>query len=388
MNYTNLPDRSRCVGCMGCATACAKGVLCASYDGDEHMYPSLRDGGKMCVDCGRCVSKCPVLKNGRPVGRTARKGVYAAWAKDCELRARSASGGAFAALARDLLDRGWLVWGAESIGFDVRHVCVDDVRDLSRLQGSKYILGDMTGVYARVAGQLREGRNVLFSGLPCQCAAMRLAAEGVECGSLLLVDLVCGGVPSLEPRDVYRRLRRDVVSVVSYRDKSGGWKSRRFKYRLRVREASGRETDEGPYNALTLGFTSEIFRRESCGDCQFAGQGRVSDLTLGDFWGIEDFPEEHFGGISCIVANSAKGAQALRDAAGRLCLHPADYADLEKGNPRVECGNSPVFARRLKKFLYLVFFRVQRFLPLPGILLHIAFMVMDRASKVLRGRKA
>ena len=388
MNHVNLPDRSRCVGCMGCVDACAKGVLYASFEYDRHLYPARRDGGKMCVDCGSCVSRCPVLKDGWPGRRPGRAGVYAAWAKDRELRAKSASGGVFAALAHSLLERGWLVWGAESVGFDVRHVCVDDVCDLSRLQGTKYILGDMSGVYARVVGQLRTGKNVLFSGLPCQCAAMRLAAEGIEGDSLLLVDLVCGGVPSLEPRDLYRKLHPEVASVVSYRDKSGGWKSRRFKYRLRVRDAQGMETDEGPYNALTLGFNSEIFRRESCGDCKFAGQGRMSDLTIGDFWGIEDFPEEHAGGISCVVANSEKGAQALLDVAGRLCLHPADYAILKKGNPRVENGQTPVRARGLKTLLYRMFFRAQRFLPMPGLILAIVFSVMNRVCNVLKGRDA
>lgn len=383
MNYTNLPGRSRCVGCMGCVTACAKGVLCASYDADQHLCPLVRDGGKSCVDCGRCVSKCPVLTNARPEKRAGEPSVYAAWAKDDTLRSQSASGGAFIALAQYYIGLGWLVWGAVLEGFSVHHECANDMDGLRRMQGSKYVLGDMTGVYAAVASQLCQGKNVLFSGLPCQCAAMRLAADGMRhAGRLILVDLVCGGVPSQEPCDIYRRTHPHAVAAISYRDKKDGWKSFGFRYRLRVRDASGREIDEGSFNALTFGFVSGIFRRNSCTECLFSGDGRCSDITIGDFWGIADYPSEHPNGISCVVANTASGECAIVEATG-LVAHRKDYESLKKGNPRVERIYSKVCGLGLKRFLFRAFFRVRAVMPLPIILLRGTFKVINAACSLL-----
>ena len=341
----------------------------------------------MCIDCGKCLSKCPVLKNGCPEKRIGTPSVYAAWAKDDTLRSQSASGGAFIALAQYYMGLGWLVWGAVSEGFTVHHVCADDMSGLHRMQGSKYVLGDMTGVYATVASQLRQGKSVLFSGLPCQCAAMRLAAEGISNGGqLILVDLVCGGVPSREPCDIYRRAHPNVETVISYRDKKGGWKSRGFRYRLRVRDTAGLEIDEGPFNALTFGFASEIFRRNSCTECLFAGDGRCSDITIGDFWGISDYPSEHPNGISCVVANTAFGERAIAEVTG-LVAHRKDYASLKKGNPRIERSCSKVCGLRFKRFVFRAFFRVRAIMPLPTILLRGTFKAINVFCSPLKRRR-
>ena len=378
MNYRLLPDSKTCTGCMGCVDACPRGVLHSEYDNQGFLVTSIEEREKTCIDCGLCLSACPVLElKKEDCGNRQTHQVFAAWSCNRAIRAKSASGGFFAALAVEMLQQGWLVWGAAIDGFQVKHVFISSPDELSALQGSKYAHGDMSGVYRTVVTQLQNGSNVLFSGLPCQCAALRLAIRGLNCdGRLIIVDIVCGGVPSNVPTKIFRKLYPDAVSVVSYRDKDEGWKSLGYHYRLKVRTNSGNVESVGQKNPITYGFVKEIFRRSSCDNCAFSRLERRSDITIGDFWGINEFKDEHYEGISGVMVNTPFGMNVLKSLQ-TIVLHSADIKAFSKFNHRLMCSKGAVANKEFKRRMFILFFAVKECIWLPTIILRMLFRFFE-----------
>ena len=156
-----------CTGCMACADSCHHGTLSITLDRDG-FYQIAIDKDK-CVECGLCSKACPVL-NPSPVDKEQIElsKPYAVWCTDEPLRKASASGGAFAAIAKAFLEKGAIVYGAAIDGFEIHHRRIDKKEDLHKILGSKYQHSRMDGLYRYVTKDLREGRIVLFSGFSCQ----------------------------------------------------------------------------------------------------------------------------------------------------------------------------------------------------------------------------
>lgn len=233
----------------------------------------------------------------------------------------SSSGGAFSLIARDVLARGGVVYGhAFVMPTKVECVRVGSASDLPRLRGSKYVQSDMGKIMRDVLADLRAGREVAFSGTPCQVAGLRafLDAKGMPADRLLLIDIVCHGVPSPEffadcMDWEYRGSRLDEVR---FRDKREGWgcgggttTTTPILHRLVTRDRAFSPETSYYYKRFLAG---DIYR-ESCYLCPYAGGTRPGDITLGDFWGID---HEAAGldprrGISLVIANTAKGKAAV-----------------------------------------------------------------------------
>ena len=186
-----LIEGSECSGCAACCDACARDAITLSVDAEGFLYPKV--DSKKCVECGRCVQVCPSSSPDLPRQPLA---VYAAKAKDEELRLESSSGGAFSLLARQILSKGGKVYGAafDRSDWSVRHIGVENEGGLGELRGSKYLQSRVIGVYRNVKANLMSGFPVLFSGTPCQIAALRHYL-GRSYDSLILVDVVT--IPSI-----------------------------------------------------------------------------------------------------------------------------------------------------------------------------------------------
>lgn len=259
--------------------------------------------------------------------------------------ARASSGGAFGVLARPVLAAGGVVFGA-ALDDDgaVRHIAVEDAEGLERLQGSKYVQSDTRGVYAQVADVLAEGRRALFSGTPCQCAALvaYLTSKGVmssleTAGNLIVCDLICHGTPR---QDLFRahqewlatRLRADDGAVHGYRfrSKRQGWGLYYYYYYYyrggRRHEVCEESVNDPYYWAFLKGLTY----RPSCYRCAFATPERVSDFTIGDYWGIE---RAHPGfsdprGVSLVLVNTAKAERYFDCTCATSCVWLASTFEL------------------------------------------------------------
>ncbi len=330
-------DMGSCTGCGACRNICPKEAISMREDPEGFEVPAADP--EKCTGCGLCVRACPVITE-RENPNTCRA-VYAARAKG-EDRMQSSSGGIFPVLAREILSGGG---AAAGVGFtqDGRGACfllAETEDELDRLRGSKYLQASPGQIYRQVKSCLEQGREVLFTGTPCQVAGLK-GFLGKEYPGLYTVDLICHGVPS--PK-AYRRFLNTVlettgnagagVEEVSFRKKSEwGW-SHSFYLRLDngyVFSKARSETD------WYKGFLSGLNCRRSCGQCRFQQIPRIGDLTLGDFWGIE--PEKDDGkGTSLVLINSPQGEKLYKRAASGAVWEKTDLGKAKEKNGNLTAG--------------------------------------------------
>ncbi len=164
-------EKRDCCGCAACADLCPASAIAMKPDIEGFLYPHV-DRDK-CVGCGRCAAVCP-MKN-HPAA--AMPEICSA-AKAREGRAGSSSGGMFPLLARHVLDRGGVAYGAAwTSGMHVAHRAAETAEELRGLCKTKYVQSDCRGAYRSALNALNGGRPVLFCGTPCQAEAMRRAAS-------------------------------------------------------------------------------------------------------------------------------------------------------------------------------------------------------------------
>lgn len=306
VNMPQLAAHDRCTGCGACSSGCPKGAIRMTPDREGFLYPEVTDG---CVQCGHCAHVCPVQKQREH--RTAPQ-VFAVWSRDESVRQASTCGGAFSALAEYVLEGGGVVFGAAlDENLRVVHTAVKNVHDLSRLRGMKPVQSDTGDAYQQVRLYLDQGRQVLFSGTPCQVDGLyRYLGEHPE--RLLTCDVACGGVCS---PGVWAQLVKSMAYVKQHRPtavefcgKLTGDRERRFRVKF---EGGGRYDAPMGKCELGRGIARRLFMRPACHRCAYATTDRPGDVTLGDFSGGSFAPEEKKSGVSMLLINTAKGAQVF-----------------------------------------------------------------------------
>lgn len=306
VNMPQLAAHDRCTGCGACSSGCPKGAIRMAPDREGFLYPEVTDG---CVQCGHCAHVCPVQKQREH--RTAPQ-VFAVWSRDESVRQASTCGGAFSALAEYVLEGGGVVFGAAlDENLRVVHTAVKNVHDLSRLRGMKPVQSDTGDAYQQVRLYLDQGRQVLFSGTPCQVDGLyRYLGEHPE--RLLTCDVACGGVCS---PGVWAQLVKSMAYVKQHRPtavefcgKLTGDRERRFRVKF---EGGGRYDAPMGKCELGRGIARRLFMRPACHRCAYATTDRPGDVTLGDFSGGSFAPEEKKSGVSMLLINTAKGAQVF-----------------------------------------------------------------------------
>ena len=337
-------NKAQCCGCGACGAVCPTGAIVFASDG-RFFYPRI-DADK-CVGCGKCASVCAfkLPKDETPNCRSA----FALKAART-VRMVSSSGGAFTVLSDAVLARGGAVYGA---AFDeamrVVHLRAEDAAGRDRMRGSKYVRSDMTGVYDAIKADLAAGTPVLFTGTPCQVAAVKAVCG--ENGLLYTADLICHGPASPEIWRQFialleKRYGKKAVGF-SFRDKAVSWRE----YSSKVTFADGSAVGA---NDLTGSFT-EVFRYElclapSCAACRYASVHREGDLTVGDFWGVEKvFPSADDGaGVSALLVNTEKGERLLRAIEAAAELLPCAPEEIAAG--QVNMKHSAVLSPESERF--------------------------------------
>lgn len=254
--------------------------------------------------------------------------IYGGWHNDEQIRKNSSSGGVFSALAGQIINSGGYVYGA-ALQIDKGEImCLhkecSSIDEVAELRGSKYMVSELGDIFSQVKRRLQAKHWVLFCGTPCQVEGL-LSYLGKNFEKLVTVDFICHGIPSpLLLEKVRSELEEEygaAVSSIDFRNKESGWE----KYSLRIEFQNGRVYSEiGMDSNYMRLFFSDMFLRESCYNCECKGIDRKSDITLGDFWGINKYhridDEERWKGISLVLPHSEKGNTLLHNARKSLTL--------------------------------------------------------------------
>ena len=321
MRQTVRANRAECTGCGACVSICPRGAIAMQPDEEGFLYPAV-DGGR-CIGCDLCEKRCPAGKT-PPENRTQ---VFGAQHRDEAVRRASSSGGVFTALARAVLKKGGVVFGA---AFDealrVEHIGAFDEAELSGMRGSKYVQSDAADAVAHAASLLERGIPVLFSGTPCQIAGLKARVGEKHAELLLTIDFVCHGVPSPGVFASYLRAleakRGSRVTRYAFREKRRGWAD--FSA-VATFEDGTEHVGQQKTEPFLYGFLQNLYLRPSCMRCtQMRGAHHPADITMADFWGVDLVcPERNDDtGLSLVVVNTRRGRQAFDACRAQLNTFP------------------------------------------------------------------
>ena len=330
-HHIQIQDIQKCCGCRACANACPCDAITMKMDELGFFYPEINT--EKCVDCGKCISVCDF-------SRTERSGkmpltAYAAIHKDRAVLKDSSSGGVFSALAEYVLEQGGAVCGCLLEGLRAIHVCAETQDDVIRMRKSKYVQSDVGMIYRDVATRLKNGQMVLFTGTPCQVAALYEVLGHKDYPGLITLDLVCHGVPSelMFQKFIEYLEKKHKTRIVdfNFRSKKHGWQ----RSTLLFTGENGKvkyigKANEFYYPAFSAGFIT----RPSCFSCKYACQERVADITVGDFWGHEkiNLLSDTKNGVSICTLNTNRAKSLYSVLSERLCLQEIDYQIAVNGN--------------------------------------------------------
>ena len=338
-----LPEKEKCTGCGGCAATCTSGCISMHPDHEGFRYPRIDT--IRCSGCGSCEKVCP-QRNVRIFGHQKPK-AFAAYSNDKQIRKAAASGGMASLLGRKILDDGGTVFGAAylSKGMETAHIRVNDAGGLYRIMGSKYMQSSVGECFSQIRDLLSQKQKVLFIGTPCQVEGLKGYLK-TDDDHLLCVDLVCHGVPSSALWKKYARYQekkaRSHIVDINMKSKVSGWREPSVVCRFANGKSYQKPVIEDPYMLL---FYKGLSIRPSCYACSSRCLDRMSDITLADFWGIEDVCPEIADdlGTSLVLLHTKKGRELLDEISEdatilevdlNAALHKNPSATKERHNPR------------------------------------------------------
>lgn len=304
-------DKKNCCGCQICSIACPRNAIEIRVDRLGFPYPIVDQ--EKCVRCGICSRICPGLHVAKDDAEN-KQFTYAAYSQIDSIKYRSSSGGLFWHFANRIIEDSGVVCGCTlKEDFSIEHIIVSKKEDLILLQGSKYAQSDVSRVFPEIKQFLMKKTKVLFCGTPCQVYALKKYVGSSYPKYLFCIDLICHGVPSEKMfmdyiADIERRNSFTVNRYV-FRDKKYGWAVRAYAEVKRKHDNSISNVllnDDYYYKYFLWGY----LYNECCYGCRFANMDRQGDVTLGDFWGIEDYvscDENLKHGTSMVIINTEKG---------------------------------------------------------------------------------
>ena len=316
-------ERNTCTGCTACVNVCPKSCISMKPDSQGFLYPYIEK--ELCIGCGACDRICEEASK-KAESAEVCKG-FGAIAKDKELQLCSSSGGVFTLLSNEVLSNGGAVAGV-AFSEDNRtafHKLAYSEEDVTQLRGAKYLQSNVGEIFHQVRELLKEGKEVLFSGTPCQVDGLK-AFIGSHDDKLLCVDLVCHGAPSpLAWRKYCDEIEKNYqgpISSVNFRYKKFSWEKAHVEGANRGKVVF-RSKNEDPFMRL---FLSDYTLRPSCYECPHKGVDRKSDFTIADFWGVDAIAPgfSNGAGVSLVVIHTEKGLHCFEKIRDYLMIQEVD----------------------------------------------------------------
>ncbi len=332
-NNFSLANSLDCTGCTACMNICP--VECIKMIENEKGFKFPNIDFTKCIRCNQCRNVCPINKNNNSV---LVKKCYAAKAKDDYIVNNSSSGGVFTILAKEIINNKGVVYGAVlNIGdMEVKHLRINNLKDLNLINGSKYVQSNLDNIYRQVKADLDDDITVLFSGTPCQIIGLKSYLRK-KYDNLVCIDVVCHGVPSPLFFNKYTQFLENKynskIKSVNFKNKTNGWNNSNIEISFDNGDVLLEKISD---NVYMKSFLNNTILRESCYNCNFKSNNSNTDITLGDFWGIENFTKNEKlldnTGVSLIIINSTKGLDLFYKVSNELIYEEKSYDEAKKYN--------------------------------------------------------
>lgn len=322
-----------CTGCGACINGCPVKALEYTKDRYGFLFPLINR--EKCIDCGLCYNICP--RESADIFNKPLQG-YAAVNKNKDILMNSSSGGVFSALAEYVLTLEGAVLGCTMDSKNqVYHICIDSIDDLPKVTRSKYVQSCSGEIYNRIKEELLKGRWVLVSGTPCMVAGVKTYLKRYDLSKLILVDIVCHGVPSQEFFDSYLRFldgKYNGISNYQFRTKMKANNGMNFffsYYANKYKKKIVKNWAEDSFNYL---YMNAYIYRESCYSCRYARTERIGDISLCDFWNWDkyQFEFDKAASVSGILVNTKKGQALWQAINSRFTYYDTEISNIVINN--------------------------------------------------------
>lgn len=328
----NISKKSECCGCHACVNVCPKNCIEMNVDYEGFWYPIV-DKDK-CVECNLCEKVCPVINTQSE--NKFNTIAYACKNKNKEVRLNSSSGGVFSSLCEYVISNNGIVFGAAfNENFEVEHMEATILKECIKFRGSKYVQSKIGESYKKSKRYLDEGKLVLFSGTQCQIKGLNLFLKK-QYDNLITVDVICHGVPSPLVFEKYKnnleQKYKSKTKSIRFRDKSKGWKEFSYITNFANCKIYSQTLKE---DIFMRGFLSDLYLRPSCYECKAKNFVNNSDISLADYWGVENKHKEFDDnkGVSLILINSEKGRAIFNNISMNLDIIKTDLEYAILNNP-------------------------------------------------------
>lgn len=326
INVDNLCDEN-CYGCTACYNICPKKAISMVENEEGFLYPVV-DKDK-CINCGLCRKVCPYINK---KGSRAVNNILIAQSKDNDNLDNCSSGGVFFELAKNIINKNGYVCGCIMDNkFNVQHILTNNLDDLKKMRGSKYVQSNLNDVFFQIKDKLKNNIIVLFIGTPCQVHGLKTYL-GRDYANLFTVDLLCHGVPSQKVFNSYINYIKDKngkIDSFKFRDKRvNGWKEMGS---IQIKKGGKNTIIKTSFNndSYYYYFLNSYINRMTCYNCKYKSSKRYSDITLGDAWSFKynSVLKNVNKGLSLVFINSTIGADLLSQIKNDLYLENVNNID-------------------------------------------------------------
>ncbi|MDR0918038.1 MAG: Coenzyme F420 hydrogenase/dehydrogenase, beta subunit C-terminal domain [Oscillospiraceae bacterium] len=351
----NICESNICTGCGACVGICPLKCISMERNSEAFSEPVIDDN--ICNKCRKCQKICPALNYKEEDNDDSDVNFYAVINNNRDVRKQSSSGGAFSMLAEEVLRRGGFVFGAAWADnfHSVKHICVDNVNDLSKLRQSKYVQSNTIGSFSKVKTLLNSAALCLYSGCPCQIDGL-LNFLGKKYENLITVDFVCNSITSpfvwSSYVDFIEEKENSRLSGIELRTKNRPYSLYAQLFSFENNCAYIKYTDD-PENYMKL-FGKGLVGRSICYNCKYRRKNHKSDFTLADFWNADKFDETLFddGGISFVIFSQTPKTQTFfKDSCHSSTVKKVEISEEWLNENLRMIYNSPVPAEGRKEFL-------------------------------------